>query len=139
MSELKISGLDEVTDSLKTAISMYPDKAETSLKKMGNQLKRETVKYTKSVVKQHTGRLVKGYTVSRVKGYGTNMYVEFRNKAPHFHLVERGHEVVAPNGEKIGYVTGKKMVATTAASFDEKMEVAMSKMVDEILRGSDLK
>ena len=44
MSELKISGLDEVTDSLKTAISMYPDKAETSLKKMGNQLKRETVK-----------------------------------------------------------------------------------------------
>lgn len=67
MSQMTVAGLDELTDDLKRAVSSYPDMAEKSLKKMGNKLKRETIKYTKSVVKEHTGRLVKGYKVAGSK------------------------------------------------------------------------
>lgn len=139
MSQMTVAGLDELTDDLKRAVSSYPDMAEKSLKKMGNKLKRETIKYTKSVVKEHTGRLVKGYKVGRVKGYGTNMSVDFSGTAPHFHLVENGHRLVAPGGEEKGFVQGKHMIATTAASFDGVMQGEMEKMTDRILRETGLK
>lgn len=139
MSELKISGLDELTGSLAEAINKYPDMAEVSLKKMGNKLKREVVKKTKSTVKQHTGKLVKGYKVSKVKGYGANMEVEFSGTAPHFHLVENGHNIVTETGKTIGFVPGGHIVKTVAADFDKTMSKEVDAMVDKILSGSDLK
>ncbi len=139
MSNMTIAGLDDLTDDLKKAVGVYPDMAEKSLKKMGNKLKKETVKYTRTVVKQHTGRLIKGYKVGKVKGYGTNMFVEFSGTAPHFHLVENGHQLVNKNGETVGYVQGKHMIATTVASYDSVMNKEMDKMTDKILKECGLK
>ncbi len=134
MDEMTVTGLDELKGELELAVHKYPDMAEISLKKMGNRLKREVVKQTRAVVKEHSKKLVKGYKVGRVQGYGMGMYVEFSGTAPHFHLVENGHKLIGPNGEDKGYVQGKHMVATVAASYDSTMGVELEKMTDTILR-----
>ncbi len=134
MEEMTVTGLDDLQESLELAVHNYPDMAETSLKKMGNRLKREVIKQTRAVVKEHSKKLVKGYKVGRVQGYGMGMYVEFSGTAPHFHLVENGHRLIGSNGEDKGYVQGKHMVATVAASYDTTMGAELEKMTDTILR-----
>ncbi len=134
MEAMTVTGIDELQRNLELAVRKYPDYAEKSLKKMGNRLKREVVKETRAVVKEHTHKLVKGYKVSRVQGYGMGMYVDFSGTAPHFHLIENGHRIVGPSGEEKGFVPGKHMVAKVAASYDGIMEKQLEKMTDQIFK-----
>ena len=149
MSEqFSISGLDELKADLEKAVKLYPDKSEESLKKAGKQFKNRVVKITHEATFKHTGKLTKGYKLDPVEGFGVNMQINFRGTAPHFHLIENGHNQVSQKtrngktikggGKVIGFVPGRMIVHQAREEFREKLPEIMEEMLHKILRESDL-
>lgn len=133
------SGFDfdcnELMDSLEKAIKKYPDKAEERLITISNRFKKDVIEETKKTVKEHTGRLIKGYKLDKVKGYGANIQRDFRGTAPHFHLIENGHEIVDKNGIKRGFAEGKHIVKNEREKYaDYVMPFEMQKLLDDITK-----
>ena len=59
------------------------------------------------------------------------------NSAPHFHLVENGHQLVR-NGRAIGFVPGKHIMEKTRNDYKEIVPERFEKMLNDILEESDL-
>lgn len=147
-SEFTITGLEELTEDLKKAVKIYPDKAMETLETTGKKFKNRVIKITNEATEKHTGNLAKGYKLDPVNGFGVNMSVDFRATAPHFHLIENGHNQVSQKtrnghpieggGQVIGFVPGRLIVHQAREEYRVKMPQIMTDMLDEILRESDL-
>lgn len=145
---ISLNGLEELQADMKKAIQLYPNKAEEALEKAGKDFKRKVVKETKVAVNRKTGNLLKGYKVDPVSGYGLNMETNFRGTAPHFHLIENGHELVRPKtrkgkklkngGQTIGFVPGRLIVRQVRNDYARIFPDTMRKVCDSILRESGL-
>ena len=97
-AELKVKGLDELKMSFDQLVAKYPDKAGDLLKKDALALRRNIVNNAKELTKtksEHKKSLGKlsSFRVSQVQGLMNNQFVEISAKSPHFHLVEKGHEL----------------------------------------------
>ncbi|MSS63178.1 HK97 gp10 family phage protein [Velocimicrobium porci] len=146
--EIDLSGLEELKDDLQKAVKAYPDKAQETLEVLGKQFKKDTIKETYKAVNKKSGNLVKGYKVEKVHGYGMGMEVDFYAKAPHFHLIENGHEIILPKtrkgksrkngGKNKGFVPGRLIVKKVRGDYKEIVPEKMKKMVDEILEECNL-
>lgn len=133
--------LEELQKSIKKAIQICPDKAKKTLQMLGKDFKKKTIKETRGAIATEGKSLVKGYRLSRVKGSGENFEVDFRGTAPHFHLVELGHNMVVKGkkgGRVVGYVPGKLIVKKVRTQFTETMIPAVEAMCDEVLKESGL-
>lgn len=139
MNDFEITGLDELQEDFKKALKAYPDKAYDTLEDTGKQFKKRVVQITREAVDQHTGKLIKGFKLDKMQGYGSNMQKNFRGTAPHFHLIENGHDQATKDGQTIGFVPGRLIVDQARKEYSVKMPQIMSKMCDEILKRSDLK
>lgn len=144
-SGIEVTGLEELREDLEKAIKLYPDKAQETLEKNGKQFKTRVVKLTRSTVKKRTGNLIKGYKVLPVEGYGVHMEVKFCATAPHFHLIEHGHRLLANgyNGKyrkemKKEFVPGYQIVKKTREEYKEILPKEFEKMIDEILEACNL-
>ena len=65
------------------------------------------------------------------------------NDAPHFHLVERGHQLVrggklGEGGKVVGFVPGKHMMEKTKNEYEEIVPEKLEKILDDILKERDL-
>lgn len=112
-----VIGLDDLTESLSKLAKNYPGIAGEVLREEGRALRKNIVKNardmteTKRQSKQSLGK-IGSYRVSQVKGFGQNQYVEVYARSKHFHLVERGHQMVMPftrklkNGKRIKLKSG---------------------------------
>lgn len=148
MSSFSILGLDELVEDLEKAVKHYPDKSIETLEKAGKQFKNRVIKITNEATFKHTGNLVKGYKLDPVEGFGINMQINFRGTAPHFHLIENGHNQVSQktkNGKKlenggkvIGFVPGRLIVHQAREEYRTKLPEEMKKMLEDILKESDL-
>lgn len=136
--QLDLNGLNELQQDLKRAIKIYPDKAQENLVILGKQFKSRAIKITRSAVKKHSGKLIKGYKLDPVIGFGINMQVDFRGAAPHFHLIENGHEQITKNGRNVGFVAGRQIVKQCRDEYSAIVPIALAKMTAEILRECDL-
>jgi len=142
--QVTFSGMNELVESLENLTRKYPDKAGELLQKDAKELRKEVVKKTKEVTntdsssKQSLGK-VGSYKISPVLGYGTNQYVEISAKAPHFHLVEHGHNKYDFHGNPTGgFVQGKHMMRETVKKHEEQMPKTVSSMVDTLLKEEGL-
>ena len=145
---LSLNGLEELQTDMRRAVKLYPNKAEEALERSGKEFKQMVVKETKEAVKKKTGNLITGYKLDPVQGYGVNMEKNFRGTAPHFHLIENGHEKVLPKtrkgkklkngGKNVGFVPGRLMVYATRKKYTLIFPEKMKKVCDEILRESGL-
>lgn len=140
--DLTISGMDELTESLKKAVQIYPDCAEQMLEEQMKVFRLKVKERYWQVVKaKRTGKLTRGFRVSKVRGFRENMEIDFmaESKAnPHFHLLENGHRLVKRNGEQYGRIDGYHVVEKTRSDFGIVMVLATKQMVDDILEGGDL-
>lgn len=133
------SGFDidckEFKESLEKAIKKYPDKAEERMIQISNRFKKDVINETKRVVKVRTGKLVKGFKLAKIRGYGANIERDFMGTAPHFHLIENGHNQLDKNGVKKGFVEGKHIVKNEREKYDEYvMPFEMKKLLDDITK-----
>lgn len=115
----EVKGLEELTESFKKIATQYPDKAGELLQKEAKTLRREVVKMVNNDVnvdqesKRSLGK-IKEYRISEIKGYNEKQYVEVSGVAPHFHLLENGHQIVTPKHRKIKLKDGSKKRITLA-------------------------
>lgn len=142
--ELTFDGMEELTDALGDLARKYPDRAGELLQKNARELRKEVVRKTRDLTrsngssKKSLGR-VGSYKISPVLGYGENQYVEVSAKAPHFHLVEHGHNKYDFHGNPTGgFVSGKHMMREAVKIHEEKFPETVSGMVDTLLKEEGL-
>lgn len=116
--KVELTGAKEVRDNMLKAIDTYPDEAGKTLKGIGSRLKKKlkdaspdgkmkaSYKSEKARKKAIKSKL-KNRWRAKLEGYGENMRIEVSSKAPHFHLVERGHKIVTRSGKAGGFVAGR--------------------------------
>lgn len=141
--EFDISGLDELTECLQKVVKRYPDKAMETMEKTGKKFKNRVIKITHSAVDQITGNLIKGYKLDPVEGYGLNTQVNFRGTAPHFHLIENGHNQVVGKSKKkagrvVGFVPGRLIVHQAREEYKSQLPIILEETLTELLKESDL-
>lgn len=136
--DLTLDGLDDLQESLAKAINKYPDIAEERLEKTAKNFKKRVVQITKSAVESHTGNLIKGFKLDKVHFYGANMQKDFRGTAPHFHLIENGHEQVTKDGKNIGWIPGYQIVGQARNEYADIMPEVMKELLTDITKVCDL-
>ena len=136
--ELNLEGMNELVADFERLINRYPDKADELLTKEMRQLRKNVTKRMKEEKKSRkkSKRPLENagtYKISPVLGMGSRRYIEMGAKAPHFHLVERGHNLVL-GGRTVKRVEGTKYFERTVNEHEEEMPQIVSKMVDELLK-----
>lgn len=142
-AELKVKGLDELKMSFDQLVAKYPDKAGDLLKKDALALRRNIVNNAKELTKtksEHKRSLGKlsSFRVSQVQGLMNNQFVEISANSPHFHLVEKGHELKTPEGDVIGFVQGVHYLDKATKVYEDKFEEHVDKMVGALLKEGGL-
>ena len=154
-----VKGIDELERSMRDMVRLYPDMAGDCLRSEAIKTRKDIVKNarsdtnTRSKSRMSLGR-IGSYRVSQVQGYNERQYVEISARSPHFHLVERGHQIKVPyhftyknkiTGEKIrrtwknggqikGRVEGKFFLKKAKDDEQERFPMFVSQMVDEMIK-----
>ena len=142
--ELTFNGLDELTESLADLSRKYPDRAGELLQKNARELRKEVTKKVRDDTRsrgssKYSLAKVGSYKISPVLGFGENQYVEVSAKAPHFHLVEHGHNEYDFHGNPTGgFVQGKHMMREAVKIHEQKFPETVSGMVDTLLKEEGL-
>lgn len=153
---LSTEGIEELVEDFKKLARKYPDRAGELLQKEAKEIRKRVinrVKRDKDSNEKSKRSLTKAssYKISPVQGYNEKQYVEISAKAPHFHLVEHGHEMKMPyyhgikgqkgakvpnknGGQTIGFVPGKHMMADAVREENSKIADVVSDMVDALLQ-----
>lgn len=140
---LTMEGLEELIGSLNDLASKYPDKAGELLQKNARKLRKNVIENVKDLTEsdgesKYSLSKAKSYAISPIQGFGADQFVEISAKAPHFHLVEHGHDLVSHSGEKIGFVQGKHMMNNAVKKANEDMPDTVEDMVTKLLKEEGL-
>lgn len=136
--EFSIEGLEELERDLRKAVEIAPVQVEETLVKIAKEFKASAKKKAESDLK-HVDRDSgsEKYAIGRKWGHklvgdrlGAAALVW--NSAPHFHLVEDGHQLVR-GGRVIGFVPGKHIMEKTQNEYKDIVPERFEKMVDDIL------
>lgn len=137
--ELKMEGIDELEKDLKEAMEEYPQEMKKGLNRIANDFRKSARartpdnKHHKGNPKKKLKRCYNKWAFAEDDKVGVLIY----NNAPHFHLVERGHNLV--RGDRvIGFVPGRHMMEKTANEYEDIVPERLEKLCDETLRRHDL-
>lgn len=136
-SGIEAKGLNEFRKKmLKTIQDRLPKETEKFLRKAGSRGRTVIAKRAKAIVKTKTGNYRKAW--KRGKPYkrgGTDSYeIQIRNSAPHAHLIEYGHRIVAKGGRETGlYVPGKRVLEKGSREFESEYFNMVEKFIDDVL------
>lgn len=135
---ITVSGAAELAKDFEKVIKKYPDDADNFLKRQARELRKNVVKnvkkdtHTKGATEKSLAKL-KNYKISRIWGYGADRHIEISAQSPHFHLVERGHNLVI-KGKTVKFVAGKHMMDNAVKSYEEQVEQAAEQFIDKLLK-----
>lgn len=147
--EFNCEGLEELERDLTRAIKKCPIYAGETLKGLAKDFKQSAKKKANSELK-HTKREgdSKKWAISRKWGHklideSIGMTALIWNSAPHFHLIENGHQLVkggklGKGGRVIGFIPGKHIMEKTRNDYKDIVPERFEKMVDDILKERDL-
>lgn len=116
-----------------------PKEAKKLMQKAGNELRKELRRTTRTETKKKTGNLLRGIRRGRPYLYksadGDAWQVRVYNKAPHAHLLEHGHELVAWGKEpkKTKYVAGRHLAGKANNAMIDKFAEFVDKFVTDLL------
>lgn len=147
---LSVQGVTELAADLETFFKALPDAEDEALRKGALKFKNETRKKVRGKVKSDK-RLTSGFYTKELRGSGTldavaYFYAETHPDNPHWHLIEKGHDIVRPKigrnghptkdpGAILGHVEGIHVMKEMAAEFGPIMEhealKAMNKAAEE--------
>lgn len=141
--EFRFEGLEEIERDLEKAIKKAPAQAEGVLIETAKDFKKSAKKRAKSETK-HVKREGddKKWAIERRWGYrlvndGLGATALVWNSAPHFHLVENGHNNVR-GGRVVGFTPGKHIMEKTRNEYEDIIPERFEQMIDDVLKGSGL-
>lgn len=141
--EFSFDGLEEFQHALEKAIQKAPAQAEQTLLEVAKEFKASAKRKANSELK-HVKREGddKKWAIKRRWGHkqvddrlGATVLVW--NSAPHFHLVENGHNLVR-GGRVIGFVPGKHIMEKTRHEYEDIVPERFEKMIEDVLKESGL-
>lgn len=122
-----------------------PALVEETLKKLGKEFKNAAKKRAKAELKDHQHRTSNEEKNAIAKKWGTKFIGEdvgmtelIYNSAPHFHLVEQGHNLVSKNGRVLGFVPGKHIMQKTKQEYEEIVPERFEQMIETQLERNHL-
>lgn len=130
MAEFKLEGLDEFQEKLRLIEKRAPDRILYKLDDAGKELRKQARANTPKI----TGNLRKGYKLLPVEKIAGGYQKGMTNKAPHFHLVEKGHRKVTPGGREIGWTPGKFYLEQTVKEMEEPITEDLREWMDELFQ-----
>lgn len=151
--QFDIEGEGDIEKALEKARKQFPYSAEKALRKESLQIKKQIVNsyvgstikskrknWKKSWKKKENTALEKSFGQGKVIRQGGKYTTAVVSKAPHYHLVEDGHEEGGWYAEQDGAkpVKGKKIVAKIMARRSEKSDKYAQELLDEILKDTGL-
>ncbi|MBR1728092.1 MAG: HK97 gp10 family phage protein [Selenomonadaceae bacterium] len=145
-AELKFINLDDFINRLLEVGREYPDLSQKYLRRIGNNLKRKAIAaspvgkaanlvWNWKAAKFRTNRkkLKQSWTGKIVGSTVLDSEYQLRTRAPHFHLVERGHALVI-NGRYLKFVQGKYFFRRVVQTFEHSGEIRqeLEKFMNEV-------
>lgn len=134
----EIKGLDAMDRKMIDIVTkQYPKEANRQLRKLSTMTLRLARQNTNKLTGVVTGNLKKGWSKGRVtKSKKTDsLYIQVRNKAPHAHLLEKGHNITkVKSGPVFGFVPGRKMLANAIKTMESKFPAEMRKWMDKLFK-----
>lgn len=122
---------------LEAASKKFPYSTEKILKQETRVTAKDLKKETKRKIKRHGKKphnLEESFRVGKVVKSGKKYTCAVTTKAPHYHLVEEGHEASGWYESSGKYVPAKKIVAKYMAEKSDHAEEMAQKLLDEILK-----
>ena len=127
--------LDEFTEEMIRFVSReFPKEAKAFMNREGNDGRRMLRRYTKAVTTKRTGNLLKGINKSQVAKRGDSFQVRVYNKAPHAHLIERGHVFYWRGTPTDKYVPGRHPAARTQKSMKKWFPKDAERWIERLLK-----
>lgn len=115
------------------------------MKELGKEFKNSAKKRAKAELKEHPHRTAREEKFAIAKKWGTKflgedtgMAVLVYNSAPHFHLVEQGHNLVSKNGTTLGFVPGKHVMEKTRQEYEDIVPERFKEMIETQLQRNHL-
>ncbi len=130
MAGFKLEGVEEFREKLRLIEKKAPDRILNKLDDEGKKLRKQARANTPKI----TGNLRKGYKLLPVEKVVDGYQKGMTNKAPHFHLVEKGHRKVTPGGRVIGWTPGKFYLEKTVKEMDEPIAESLKNWLDELFQ-----
>lgn len=130
---------EEFCSKIQQLAVQFPLEQENALKKTANKLVKEIRQNTPDSGVQHKNKLKKSWRIRMTGFTAKTIQAEIYSKAPHFHLVERGHVIKTPGGKVKGYIQGKfflkKTVSANKNQLADTAGKAFYKLVKDKLNG----
>lgn len=118
IEEIEIKGLSDYQKQLAAAANEYAATAEKHLRKAGNALKKMAKEKSPDSGTKHRHKIKESWTGEVDGTSGQDLEYKLRNKAPHYHLVERGHVQTTPSGRVTGFVPGRHFFEAACKDFE---------------------
>lgn len=141
--EFSVDGLEELERDLKKAVEIAPVQVEKTLVRLAKKYKKSAKEKAESELK-HVDRdggkekyAIKNKWGHKLVGDRLGAAALVWNSAPHFHLIEDGHQLVR-GGRVIGFVPGKHIMERTRNEYEDIVPEEFEKMADDILGECDL-
>lgn len=146
-----LEGFDELEKSLSMLEKKFPYTAEQVLQKEARNIRKQIMdSYTANINKGNSIKrkqekakqenrvlLEKSFSVGKVMVKKGKITTAVTSRAPHYHLVEDGHELYS-HGKYVGTVEGKKIVAKIMGRRSRDSDKIGQKVLDEILKEAGL-
>ena len=98
--------IEEFMAKIDSVIAEFPMENEKALKSGANLLQREVVKASPDSGHSHKGKLNKSWRVEMTGFSADNITANIKTVAPHWHLLEKGHDIKNRKGEVVGFKQG---------------------------------
>lgn len=114
----ELNGCEELAAKINEVLEKYPNETATEMEKITNDFKKDV-----NALFPNKGKSGKSYAIAKnwkkfkvtnLKGY--TVEYEMQNVAPHFHLVENGHETWISPEMYAAYKSGNLQFASNASS-----------------------
>jgi len=142
--EFEISGLEELEKDLTKAIGKCPVQAKETLKGLSKEFKASAKKRANADLGKHERKedkkkwAIKKKWGSKLVDDNMGMAALIYNSAPHFHLIENGHNKVNRNGQTVGFTEGRHIMEKTRNDYKDIVPERFQEMIDDILKERDL-
>lgn len=167
--EFEMRGLNELTKDLEDLVKEYPDQTEKEVYRLAGQFTKDVNEKFPESYQDGKRPFEKEWHRTRVKAVFSDYTVEIEveNTAPHWHLVENGHQLLIPenpaliasalNGKNkknqgtkkkkshkkanmiyAGFVPGKHYCEKTREEWETEFPKRIEKFADKMLKGKNL-
>ena len=126
--DIRIEGLGAVEKGLNDIVKASKVAANQGLMGIAREFRKSARKRTPDSGKAHKAKLKKKYYIKTVEKTNDNVTVMVGNSAPHYHLVERGHELII-HGNNVGFVAGQHMFEKTVHEYEKVMPEQLEDMI----------